>query len=231
MTTGQTYPTDLSDSEWQIIDPMLTGTKHLGRKGNKVMFLQHKKLVPGGVILVLFLLLVACDSAGSGTTQEQGSTGSTTVATITPRLVTPKATYGSAGKGPLVISSPTLVPGGKAGSQQIVLGDRTLIIRSVSKQQGTSSNSTLITLDLVVQNTSNNSIMNQSTFYQLMGPEGDIFGYQYKSSDNFYSAIAAHTTRSGTIVFQLPTAAISNLRLLYRPEIATETAIILLGVS
>jgi hypothetical protein len=195
------------------------------------MFLQHKKLVPCGVILVLFMLLVACDSAGTGTTQEQGSTRSTTVATITTRLVTPKAASGSAGKGPLVISSPTPVPSGKAGSQQIVLGDRTLIIRSVSKQQGASSNSTLITLDLVVQNTSNKSIMNQSTFYQLMGPEGDIFGYQYNSSDNFYSAIAAHTTRSGMIVFQLPTAATSSLRLLYRPEIATETAIILLGVS
>lgn len=204
------------------------------------MFLQHKKLVLGGVILALFLLLVACDSAGSGnsngmrgtgSTQDQGSTRSAPAATITPQLVTPKAAHGSAGKGPLVISSPTPVPGGKAGSQQIVLGDRTLIINSVSKQQGPSANSTLINLDLAVQNTSNKVIMNQSTFYQLMGPEGDIFGYQYNSSDTFYGTIAAHTTRGGMIVFQLPTAATSSLRLLYRPEIASETAIILLKVS
>ncbi len=196
------------------------------------MFFQHKKLVLGGVILVLFLLLVACDSAGSRSSN--GNTGTdaiTAAATITPRLVTPKAAHGSAGKGPLVISSPTPVPGGKAGSQQIVLGDRTLIINNVSKQKGASTNSTLINLDLAVQNTSNKAIMNHSTFYQLMGPEGDIFGYQYNSSDNFYGTIAARTTRSGMIVFQLPTAAASRLRLLYRPEIASETVIVLLIVS
>ncbi len=197
------------------------------------MIFQHKKLVLGGVILVLLLLLVGCDSTGSGrsngtTGTSQGSTGSTTAATITPRLVTPKAAYGSPGKGPLVISSPTPVPGGKAGSQQVVLGDRTLIINSVSMQKGASANSTLVNLDVAVQNTSNKAIMNQSIFYQLMGPEGDIFGYQYNSSDNFYGTIAAHSTRSGLIVFQLPTAATSSLRLLYRPEIASETAIVLL---
>jgi hypothetical protein len=205
------------------------------------MFLLRKKLVPGGVILVLFLLLVACSSAGSdnsnrntgtGSAQDQGSTPSATVAaTITTQLVTPKVARGSAGKGPLVISSPTPVPGGKVGSQQIVLGDRTLIINSVSKQKGASTNSTLINLDLAVQNISDKAIMNQLTFFQLVGPEGDIFGYQYNSSDNFYGNIVAHTTRSGTIMFQVPIAATSSLRLLYRPEIATETAIILLKIS
>jgi hypothetical protein len=208
-------------------------------KGNKEMLLQHKKLTLGGVILVLLLVASGCagsDSSngntGTGSTQDQGSTSSATaVATITPQLVTPKASSGSPGKGPLVISSPTPVPGGKAGSQQIVLGDRTLIINSVSKQIGAGTNSTLINLDLAVQNTSDKAIMNQLTFFQLMGPEGDIFGYQYNSSDNFYGTIAAHTTRSGTIMFQIPTAAASGLRLLYRPEIAQETAIILLRVS
>jgi hypothetical protein len=194
------------------------------------MSLQPKKLVPGGVIPVLFLLLVACSSAGSGSTQNQ-STFSATAATITPQLVTPKASSGSAGKGPLVISSPTPVPCGRAGSQQIVLGDRTLIIHRVSKQKGASTNSTLINLDLAVQNTSDKAIMNQLTFFQLMGSEGDTFGYQFNSSDNFYGAIAAHTTRSGTIMFQVPTAATASLHLLYRPEIATETAIILLKIS
>ena len=208
------------------------------------MFLQGKKLVPGGGggwIVVLFLLLAACasggsnsshESTGTSSTQHQGSTPSATAAaTITPILVTPKAVSGSPGKGPVVISSPTPVPGGKPGSQQIVLGDRTLIINSVTEQKGASANTTLISLDLAVQNTSAKAIMNQPTFFQLVGPEGDTFGYQYNSSDNFYGAIAAHTTHSGTIVFQLPTAAASGLRLLYRPEIATETAIILLKIS
>ena len=205
------------------------------------MFLRHKKLVLVGVIPVLFLLLVACGSAGNdssngntraGSAQQQGALpAATAVATITPQLVTPKASGGSQGKGPITIFSPTPVPGGKAGSQQVVLGDRTLIINSVSKQKGASTNSTLITLDLAVQNTSHKAIKNLSTFFQLMGPEGDTFGYQYNSSDNFYGTIAAHTTHRGTIVFQVPTAATSSLRLLYRPEIATETAIILLKIA
>jgi hypothetical protein len=205
------------------------------------MFLQSKKLVPGGVILVLFLLLVACGPAGSvksngntgtGSTQNQGSTTSATaIATITPQLVTPKSVSGSPGKGPLVISSPTLVPGGKAGSQQIVLHDRSLIINHVTELKGVSANTILISLDLAVQNTSDKAIMNLSTFFQLMGSEGDAFGYQSNSSDNFYSTIAAHTTRSGTIEFQVPRAAASGLRLLYRPEIAIETVIILLKTS
>src|SRR5438270_6937791 len=197
------------------------------------MFIQHKKLMLGGVIPVLVLLLAACGSAvASSSNGNMGTEGSTTsataAATTTPKLVTPKTSSGSPGKGPLVISSPTPVPGGKAGSQQIVLGDRTLIINSVSKQKGVSANSTLISLDLAVQNTSNKAIMNQSAFFQLMGPDGDTFGYQYNSSDNFYGPIAAHTIISGTIVFKLPAAAASGLRLLYRPELATETAIILL---
>ena len=205
------------------------------------MFLRHKKFVLGGVILVLFFLLVACGYAGSdssngntgtGSTQDLGSTHSANAAaTITPQLVTPKASKGTPGKGPVVISSPTPVPGGKAGSQQIVLGDRTLIINSVSKQKAASTNSTLIYLDLAVQNTSTKAIKNQSTFFLLTGSEGDTFGYQYNSSDNFYGTIAAHKTRRGTIVFQVPTAATSSLHLLYHPEIATETVIILLKIS
>ncbi|MGH2493781.1 MAG: DUF4352 domain-containing protein [Ktedonobacteraceae bacterium] len=200
------------------------------------MRLQSKKLVPGGMILVLFLLPFLCGCAGSSDNGKTGTgsahnQGATAIATITPQLVTPKSVSGSPGKGPLVISSPTTVPGGKPGSQQIILGDRTLIINNVTDQSGVSANSILITLDLAVRNTSNKAIMNQSTFFQLMGSEGDAFGYQYNSSDNFYGAIAAHTTRTGTIVFQVPTAARSSLHLLYRPEIATESAIILLKTA
>lgn len=31
MTTRKAYTTDLSDQEWQIIEPLLPGPKHLGR--------------------------------------------------------------------------------------------------------------------------------------------------------------------------------------------------------
>lgn len=214
------------------------------------MFLQWKKAVPCVLILAIFLLLGACGCAstnsgnsdggttGTGSTQAQGAASSTSVATttasvVTPRQVTPKAVHGSTGSGsagPLVITSPTPVSGGKAGSQQIVLGDRTLIITSVSQQKGADATSTLITLNLIVQNTSDKAIMNLPTYFQLLGPEGDIFGYQYNSSDTFYGNIAAHTARGGAIMFQLPTSAATSLRLLYRPEIATETTIVALTI-
>lgn len=194
----------------------------------KDMLVRPKKLVLSGMIL--FLLLVACDSAGgnANSTQQQSAKP---LATTPPRLVTPKAASGSPGIGPRVISSVTAVPGGKAGSEQIILGDRTLIISNSSKQNGASPNTTLISLSLIVQNIGAKAIKNQPTFFQLIGTEGDTFGYQYNSSDNFYGVIAAHTARNGTIVFQLPTAAVSHLYLLYRPEVATETAIILLRIT
>jgi uncharacterized protein DUF4352 len=200
------------------------------------MFQLHKKFVLGGALLTVFLLLVACSSAGSNNSNsstERNLTKSSTTASvaITPQLITPKAASGSPGKGPLVISSPTTVPGGKPGTQQIILSDRTLIIYRVTEQNGASSNSTLISLDLTVQNTSHKAIMNLSTFFQLMGPDGDAFGYQYNSSDNFYGPITAYKARSGTIVFQIPKAATSSLQLLYRPEIAAETVIIRLKIS
>src|SRR5574340_676295 len=198
------------------------------------MFVRLKKFVPGGMILVLFLLLTACSSAGSnsGSTQNQGAKYPATAPAITtPQLVTPKGASGSPGTGPQVISSPTIAPGGKPGSQQIVLSDRTLIITSVSEQNGVSPNTTLISLNLIIQNTSAKTIMNLADFFQLMGSEGDIFGSQYNSSDNFYGNIPAHTTRNGMIAFQIPTAATAGLRLLYRPEVATETTIILLKIS
>jgi hypothetical protein len=198
------------------------------------MFLLKKKLIPASLILVLLLLLVACTSAGNTTGQEStgnGSTIATVKPTITPQQVTAKSVSGSPGKGPTVISTPTGVPGGKPSSQQIVLGDRILIINSVTEQKDASANSTLISLDLTIRNTSAKAIMNQPTFFELFGSGGDAFSYQYHSSANFYGTIAANTIRSGTIVFQVPTAAASKLTLLYRPEIATETVFIALKIS
>jgi hypothetical protein len=122
------------------------------------------------------------------------------------------------------------VPGGNANSKQVVLKDRTLDINSVSKQSGTNTASSLITLVLTVKNTSSKPIKNQPNFFQLVGAEGDIFSYQSNSSDNFYGTVPAHSSSSGTIVFQIPGAAAHNLYLLYRSEITSETALVLLNV-
>ena len=202
------------------------------------MFSRYKKFVQGGVMLVLFLLLVACSSPGSNS--NTGSTGSTGTSNqgspaatpFTPRQITPKANSSSGSKGPQVVTGQIAVPGGKVGNRQIVLSDRILIINSIGKQKGTGANSTLVNLDLTVQNTSNKTIMNSSSFFLLMGPEGDTFNYQYNSSDNFYGTVAAHTTRQGSITFQVPTTATTtNLSLMYRSEIVAETAIVSLKIA
>jgi hypothetical protein len=112
----------------------------------------------------------------------------------------------------------------------VELGDRTLVLNSVSKQDNADGKSSLITLALTIKNTSNKPIRNEASFFQLMSAEGDTFTYQSNSSDTFYSDISGHSSRDGTIVFQIPKAAASNLRLLYRPEVATETVVMPLNV-
>ncbi|MFL5662454.1 MAG: DUF4352 domain-containing protein [Ktedonobacteraceae bacterium] len=198
------------------------------------MVFQHqlRRLILSEMILAVLLLLVACNPAGSGNNSSiQGSTPSGTTATITPQLVTPKSASGSQGKGPVIVVTPSPVPNGPAGSQEVVLGDRTLIIYSAIKQKSASANSALINLNLAIQNTSGKAIMNQSTFFQLIGPEGDTFAYQYNSSDDFYGTITTRMIHRGLVVFQVPTAATSSMSLLYRPEVATETVIVQLKIS
>jgi hypothetical protein len=128
------------------------------------------------------------------------------------------------------VTSPTPVPGGNANSQQVALQDRTLVLNQASKQDNAAGTSSLITLVLTIKNTSDKPIMNQPSFFQLLSTEGDSFTYQSNSSDNFYTEVPAHSSRDGTIVFQIPRAAASHLRLLYRPEVATETVVMSLNV-
>lgn len=191
----------------------------MGTRGGKPAML-------GGVMLVV-MWLAACGSApdpGSGASATAGPAA-------TPRLVIPKSVGGSPGKGPLIISNPAPLLGGKIGSQKVVLNDRTLVINSVTMQPGTNQSSILIDLDLVVRNTSEKPIRNESSFFLLMGSEGDTFSQQDSSSVDFYRTIAVHSSRSGTIGFEIPTAAASSLYLLYRPEIATETVLTQLKVE
>jgi hypothetical protein len=131
-----------------------------------------------------------------------------------------------------VVSTLAPVPGGRPGSGQVVLGSRTLIINSASSQAAANDPTfTLVDLDLAIQNTGDGPVANQPTFFELVGPEGDVFGHQDNSSDDFYGTVAARTTRSGTISFRVPSAARSGLRLLYRPEVATQTVIVSLRLN
>src|SRR5258708_2760989 len=202
-------------------------------------FLQ-RIFISGCILLVL--TLAACGNSA-------GATGNTATPTTTPRnevstnptvaQTTPTAPHGATSTpaistpshGPMVILTPTPVPGGSVNSQLITLPDRTLAILNVSKQQASDANSTLISLNLTMQNTSKTSIPNQPSYYPLVGSEGDMFGSQSSASPSFFGTITSHASRSGTIVFQIPSAAVSGLRLLFRSEIATETVFVQIKTS
>ncbi len=133
------------------------------------------------------------------------------------------------GVGPKVILSPTPVPGNAQG-QLVTLPDRALVISNVNKVAGTDSSSTGISVTISVKNIGTKSILNQASFYQLIVAEGDTFGLQSGTNSSFFGNIARQTSRKGTLVFQVPTAALGGIRLLFRSEIAAETVFIPLNV-
>ena len=188
---------------------------------------KHRTLVLFGAFLGLLSLLAGCDlpgtmsGASNAGSQSQGRTISPTV------IVNPKGTDKS-GTGPIIIQSPTPVPGGSASSQQVTLMDRTLVIESVSRQANATTGKTTITVKLMVKNTGSKNIKNLADYYQLVGAEGDIFGLPPGTNGNFFSTIASGSMRSGTLAFQrIPTAAIQRLQLLYRPESAQPVFVLL----
>lgn len=191
-----------------------------------------------GCMLLLTFLLAACSATGNTSSPNSSAANKNITTTYQgmpsnqspPVIAKPESIREPSGKGPVVITSPQSVPGGSANSEQVVLQDRTLNINSVNKQSVTNTSSSLITLVLTVTNTSNKPIMNRPNFFQLMGSEGDIFSYQANSSDTFYGTIPATSASSGIITFQIPAAATHNLHLLYRPEVAAETALVALNV-
>ena len=176
-------------------------------------------------LLALLALLAAC-----------GDNNSTSA--VTPTLQSGTVGASTPGTGPTVITAVTVVPSTGAGNtatttpqgisqkQVITLPDRTLTIGTVSKQAGSDASTTAVGLTITVTSTSPSPIMNAATFYQLIGAGGDSFGTQSSVSANFYGSIPPRGSRQGTIVFQVPTGAVKGLRLLYRPEVATETTLI-----
>ena len=176
------------------------------------------------IALVLFLLLTACQGSTSGNPNSSTPQAHPTVIYGTSIASTP-------GVGPTVILTPTTVPGGNPHSQLVTLADRTLVITSVSQQAGSDSNSKAINLTMTIKNTSTKSIMNEAAFFQLVGSEGDAFGVESGTTSNFFGTIAPHSSRSATVVFQVPAGAVNGLRLLYRPEVVTETVSVALNLS
>jgi Domain of unknown function (DUF4352) len=178
------------------------------------MVRMYSKVMLAGSILLF--LLAAC--SGGNTSNSGTPTASNTA--ITATVITAKSARGTPGNSIIVNDK----------DQKAVLKDRMLVVNNASKQDAADDHSSLISLVLTVKNTSDKAIKNESTFFQLLSTEGDTFTYQSNSSDTFYGDVSAHSSRDGTIVFQIPKAAASNLRLLYRPEVETETALISLKV-
>ncbi len=157
---------------------------------------------------------------------------------VTPTIQSGTVAASTAGAGPTVIAVVTVAPGNTATStpqgnpqkRVITLADRALTIGPVNKQAGTDASTTGVSLTLTITNTGNSSILNQATFYQLIGTGGDSFGTQSSVSANFYGSIPPRGSRQGTIVFQVPTGAVKGINLLFRPEVTTETTIIPLNI-
>ena len=100
----------------------------------------------------------------------------------------------------------------------------------MSKQVGTDSNSIAINLTITIKNTGAKTINNDAAYFQLISAEGDAFGLQSKVGPNFFGSIASQSSRSGIIIFQVPAGAINGIRLMYRPEVTTETIFVPLNL-
>lgn len=219
-------------------------------KEDRIMSISQKRVRWMGIsvvalALMLLLTLSACSFPGTSSgssTNNGGSTGSGatsvnppshqgTPAGATTTSSTPTSNNGNTkSSGPIVISSPPPAPGGNAHSALVALQDRTLIITNAVKQNGASANIVAISLTLTIKNTSRAAINNQATYYQLVGSEGDAFGQQSSATPTFFGSVAVGASRSGTIVFEIPSAAATGLRLLFRPEVATDTSFVTLKV-
>ena len=189
---------------------------------------QKRTIAYSVITFVLCLLLTACDT--SNTASNQGASSGNSTASK-PTVIYGTSIASTPGVGPTVILTPTTVPGGSPQSQVVTLADRTLIITGVSQHTATESNATAISLTMTIKNTSTKPILNEATFFQLVGSEGDAFGVASSATSPFFGTIAPLSSRSATLVFQVPVGAVNGLRLLYRPEVATETVFVALNFS
>ncbi len=178
------------------------------------------------ILICLSFLSFVCILAACG---ESSTASPTSTATTAPTTIAGSGS-GKPGKAPIVISTITPVVGGGTHSQQVHFDDRTLIITDVSKQAGMDASSVGISVSITIKNNSDKAILNQDHYYQLVGSEGDTFGLQSKVTAGFYGSIEARGSRTGTIIFQVPSGATQNLRMFYRSEIAAETVFMPLGV-
>ncbi|MDQ1429880.1 MAG: hypothetical protein QOF40_482 [Actinomycetota bacterium] len=128
----------------------------------------------------------------------------------------------------VITAAPAASDGGTAG-QPVDLSDRRLTVDAVTTPSSGDPGATVVEVKVVITNTGDAAIQNQSAFFQLMGVGGDAFGSRNAGPDPFYDPIDARASRSGSVIFEIPTAAVSNLHLLYRPEVPSDAVVVPLG--
>jgi Domain of unknown function (DUF4352) len=175
--------------------------------------------------IIVFLICVLITMAACST-----STVSNPVPTQ-PASVQGTSIASTPGIGPTIILTPTKGPGGSVNSQLVTLPDRILSITHVSKQAGTDSSSLGIDLTITIKNIGAKTIKNDATYFQLTSAEGDAFGLRSGVNSNFFGVITSQSSRSGMIIFQVPSGALNGIRLLYRPESAKETIFVPLNFT
>ncbi len=183
-------------------------------------YLKHKILC-GMLVFLSFLLVTACSN----------NTVSSPIPTQPVVVVQGTSIASTPGIGPTVILTPTKVPGGNEQSQLITLPDRVITITNLSKQAGIDSNSIAVNLSITIKNTGAKTINNDAAYFQLISAEGDTFGLQSNVASNFFGSISSQSSRSGTIIFQVPSGAINGIRLMYRPDVATDTIFVTLNLA
>ncbi len=175
--------------------------------------------------IALCLCVLSACSSGDASTSEATTTPKAT-AGVSSTAVAVTSGPSTPGVGPTVVLSPTPIAGGGTHSQQVVLADRTLIINDVSKSTGSDANSTAISMKMTMKNTGAKAITNQPSYFSLFGTEGDVFGLSTNTTGSFFGSIDANSSRSGTVVFQVPTGAAQKLKLFYRSDVANETVFV-----
>ena len=145
-----------------------------------------------------------------------------------PSQVSAKAVGGGGpGIGPLLVPTPPN-GGGPPTAQHVQLHDRQLVIEGVTHSSGPAA--VTVRVDVAVDNNGGAPVHNAASYFTLISGEGDTFAPQGAPA-GFDAPVAAGSTERGMLQFQVPAAAASGLRLLYRPDVASDAVMVPLPAS
>ena len=172
--------------------------------------------------LVGSTLLSACSGSHHHDPNPPGPNG--------PNVVNAEPAGGSPGVGPVVAPPPVTAPGGQAQPQHVQLTGRSITINAATTVGAQPPGATAVDVDVTISNQGATPVPNATTCYTLIGAEGDTFG-AVSASPGFTAPIAGGSSRRGTVQFDVPRAALKNLRLLYRSGDGSASALVQLPLA